>query len=139
MDTRTTRSAEKPERIQTTALTRERLRQYIPLTEELRDLEQAIYLTSDVVRGSYAEPPYTAHSVRITGMDKHYANWRRERMDNIMQTRTAIVNAVNAIQDETLRRVVILHYLNGLKWAEVARHVGRSVSTIRNLVRDSIK
>lgn len=139
MDIKTTCSAEKPEQIQTTALTRERLRQYTPLTEELRELERAIYLTSDVVRGSYAEPPYTAHSVRISGMDKHYANWRRERMDSVIQARTAIVNAVNAIPDETLRRVVILHYLNGLKWAEVARRVGKSVSTIRNLVRDNIK
>ena len=55
------------------------------------------------------------------------------------QQRQAIIDVVESLENKDAGRCIILHYVDGLKWADVARAVHRSESTVFRWQREAVQ
>lgn len=114
-----------------TPMTKKRLEQYGDLLKEIVLLERQIDNTpdetyqADVVRGSYDCPPFTQHSVMISGYGDNPLLARLERRKRKLQKeRLAIEDFIDDIDDSQIRMIISLKYINGLNWRQVAFSIG---------------
>ena len=130
----------------------ELLKQYEDITTERRDLQRRIdaisrsikelesVVVSDTVEGTRQDGTYGA--IKITGiplpeMDARRGVLRKKRekyeslsndLENVIQ---AIESAVEAVTDSSVRTIIRLRYIDGMKWEKVARQTGMNISTCR--------
>lgn len=55
------------------------------------------------------------------------------------QQRQAIIDVAESLENEDAGRCIVLHYVDGLKWADVARAVHRSESTVFRWQREAVQ
>ena len=120
-------------------MTVERLDQYLSLKKEIRDLEEQYRnlcaskdkMVSDSVSGSMAEYPYIRQVVKIQGLDvvdqerrARMAARAKERKEACEREVEAIDLWVGSLQDSRIRRIIMLKYILGKSWVQVAHQVG---------------
>lgn len=130
----------------------ELLKQYEDIITERRDIQRRIdaisrsikelegVLVSDTVEGTRPDGTYGA--IKITGIPLPEMDARRgimrkkrekyEQLSNDLKAITdAIEEAVNAVTDPSVRTIIRLRYIDGLKWEKVARQTGMSADQCR--------
>jgi hypothetical protein len=118
-------------------MTRQDLNNFRYLKKEIEMLDNEIknlgYDTvSDTVRGSDREWPYTEHTITITGIDVEGHGVKAKRLQRRLERRKAdlqdkrleIAESIEAVDDSVTRQAIVLKYVNGLSWTQVAAHVG---------------
>ena len=130
----------------------ELLKQYEDITTERRDLQRRIdaisrsikelesVVVSDTVEGTRQDGTYGA--IKITGiplpeMDARRGVLRKKRekyeslsndLENVIQ---AIESAVEAVTDPSVRTIIRLRYIDGMKWEKVAGQMGMTADQCR--------
>ena len=97
--------------------------------------------TTDKVTGSMATYPYTKRSFTISGYDyeKYYARLKRlekrlsRKLEELMDERDNINNYIEDIGDGTLRMILRLRHINGLKWEQIGAELGYSTRHVKRL------
>jgi len=110
-------------------MTRQRLEQYRALEREIHMLDERIRsaaLVSDSVRGSCTEPPYTEHSITITGVDQASLHRLERKRIRARMERRAIERFIDGIEDSLTRTILEERYIQGRSWAQVANVAGGS-------------
>ncbi len=128
-------------------MTKDELKQLAFLKGEVAMLENQIeevkkkinkYRTSDSVKASQTEFPYTQHSVLVSGIpEKSYSGaWElREELGELklrLQARKTecdweyirLNNYIQSIDDSLIRQILTYKYINNLPWEQVAKHIG---------------
>lgn len=100
------------------------------LKEQIANLDYTI--ATDSVRGSDNEFPYTERSFTITGID--YEDYNRKmrrlqrklnrRIDELVDLVEETYEYIDNIDDSLIRQIIILRYVNGLTWEQVAASIG---------------
>lgn len=119
------------------AMTQEELSQLRHLNKEVELLQWQIAeisprISTDSVKGSLPEFPYTAHPIIITGMDYNEYDRRVSRLRNSLKRRmgelldkvTEVNEYIDTVPDSEMRMILTLRYVNGLSWNQVALHIG---------------
>ena len=130
----------------------ELLKQYEDITTERRDLQRRIdaisrsikelesVVVSDTVEGTRQDGTYGAIKIRgipLPEMDARRGVLRKKHekyeslsndLENVIQ---AIESAVEAVTDPSVRTIIRLRYIDGMKWEKVARQTGMNISTCR--------
>ena len=120
-------------------MTRERLDQYIALKREVRLLELELQslqsrsseIVTDVVTGSDASFPYNKRKFSISGVcvrDFDHLARRRQMLDarrrRAQQEAGEIDAFIDSLEDSQMRQILLLKYLRGLSWRQVAMGIG---------------
>lgn len=100
------------------------------LKEQIDNLDYSI--TTDTVKGSDTEYPYINHSIKITGIDiqdyerkaKRLKRKLSRRVEELLDLLEEINEYIESIDDSLIRQIIILRYINGLTWDQVAAHIG---------------
>ena len=100
------------------------------LQNQIADLDYTI--TTDSVKGSDSEFPYTERTFTITGIDYEEYNHRVRRLQRKLNKRVEelldLVEEMNEyienIDDSLVRQIITLRYINGLTWNQVALSIG---------------
>lgn len=98
---------------------------YLYMRQEIDRLLSEDTTATDVVRGSSPEAPYTAHSIKVRGVDTQYAKWIDERVESLRvkcaEVEVAIANAPNSL----VRLILMYRYMDGiLNWQDLAEKLG---------------
>lgn len=104
------------------------------LNEEIAELSNNH--TMDVVKSSDSEFPFTEHSQKICGNNDSTLNKivkKQKEKAEIEALKTEIEQFINAISDNTIRKIFKYRYIKGYSWAEVAKAVKG------NNTRDSVR
>ena len=117
-------------------MTKHELEQLRYVSKEIRLLEEQIDnikvdIVSDTVKGSDVNFPYTYHSIFIQGIDQGSHNKKiRSLKRDLMERKTNLINLVcdinkyiSSIEDSEIRQIIILKYINGLTWSNIATHL----------------
>lgn len=91
-----------------------------------------VNMTSDKVKGSSIDFPYTLQSITITGIDITGYNQKLERLKKRLQIRLneladlveEIDEYISGIKDSEMRQILTLRYINNLTWQQVALRLG---------------
>ncbi len=122
-------------------MTKEELSQLRYLHKEIELLKQQIadaeknmaeYSASDVVTGSNPVWPYQKRSFHIEGIavpeyEKKLKRLKRKlqrRINELMDMREELEEYIDTVQDSLIRQILILRYVNGLSWQQVAASIG---------------
>lgn len=121
-------------------MTRQRLEQYRALEREIRMLDERLSsaaLVSDSVRGSYAEPPYTEHTITITGVDQAAVHRLGRRRIRARMERRKIERFIDSIEDSLTRTILEERYIQGRSWTQVAMVAGgaNTGESVRKIAR----
>lgn len=119
------------------AVNKEQLLQLRYLKSEIMLLQNQIEninyrLTTDSVRGSSLSFPYIEHTIMITGIDEwNYKRKVKSLKDQLQKRVRELINLVDEINkyidridDSLIRQIIMLRYINGLTWEQVAEQVG---------------
>lgn len=127
-------------------MNKQRVAQHIKLKREIKMLEARISeaersgeQTTDLVRGSMAEHPYTAHSITIEGCGSP----ELPRLYALKAWRVAECEAIEAFVDEqedsTIRQLLTWRYLEGRTVGETADATGYSREHVSRLISSFFK
>lgn len=98
------------------------------LQEQIRKAEAAV--VTDVVVGSDPHFPYTERTFVIAGMPTRRIRRLRQRLDHkleeLIAAKEAMLDYISTAQDSEMRQILILRYIDGLTWRQVARKMGRA-------------
>ncbi len=103
---------------------------------ELKDLLENRHRTTDTVRGSATEYPFTERIFKIEGTESTAE--ARAVMRELEKARALVgvlkrqaareyrrlLKWVDSIEDAQTREIIVLRYVNGLSWQQVAASVG---------------
>lgn len=116
---------------------RNKLSQVKYLYKEIEILQRQINnldydITTDVVKGSDPEFPYINRSVKITGVNikgyeeelKKLKSRLSKRVSELLKLLDEINDYIESIDDSLIRQVIILKYIEGLTWNQVAAKIG---------------
>lgn len=100
------------------------------LKEQIDNLDYNI--TTDTVKGSDTEYPYISRNIKITGVDiqdyerkaKRLKRKLSRRVEELLDLLEEINEYIKSIDDSLIRQIIILRYINGLTWDQVAAHIG---------------
>lgn len=98
------------------------------------------YVT-DKVTGSMVEHPYSLTSFKICGYDSEgYSSKVRRlqkrlkrKLDELMDERQRIEEYIESIDNATIRMILRLRHINGLKWEQIGRELGYSTQHIKRM------
>ena len=109
----------------------------------------SFYITTDTVKGSDIEFPYVLHDIKISGLDvKSYKKrlrrlkikqFRRvEELTNLIEEMDSYLKNVG---DSFIRQILILRYVNGLTWEQVAANIGgnNTADSVRKVAERYLK
>ncbi|AOY76671.1 RNA polymerase subunit sigma-24 [Clostridium formicaceticum] len=118
-------------------MTKKKLQQIKGLHSEIEMLKNQIasiepQMTSDKVKGSTLGHPYILHEITIHGIDKKYYNRKRKKYEKKLRQRLTeleiLVEEINefieGVEDSLTRQILILKYVKGLSWEQVAAYIG---------------
>lgn len=103
--------------------------------------------TTDFVSGSMSEYPYTKKNFTIEGYnyDKYYARLKRlekklsRKLDELMDERDRISEYIEKVKDPTVRVILRLRHINGLKWEQIGREIGYTERQCRRIYKKFIE
>lgn len=109
-------------------MTRKQLENYRQIVTEIKLLKGDIReldknVISDVVRGSYPESPYVAHSIRVSGLtDVGLSEIKTlsERLAELENNKAEITQFINDIPDLRTQRIFRLRIMKGCSWVQIA-------------------
>ena len=118
-------------------MTREELSKLGSIQKEIELIKKELntiteeYVT-DKVAGSMVEHPYVLTHFKICGYDSEgYSNKvkRLERklkckLEELMDERAKIEEYIESIDNATIRMILRLRHINGLKWEQIGREIG---------------
>ena len=89
------------------------------------------YVT-DKVTGSMVEHPYIFTSFKISGYDSggylskvnRLERKLKRKFDELMDERIRIEEYIESIDNATIRMILRLRHINGLKWEQIGREIG---------------
>jgi DNA-directed RNA polymerase specialized sigma subunit len=98
------------------------------------------YVT-DKVTGSMVEHPYIFTSFKICGYDSEgYSSKVRRlekrlkrKLDELVDERQRIEEYIESIDNATIRMILRLRHINGLKWEQIGRELGYSTQHIKRM------
>ena len=118
-------------------MTKEQLKQIMQLRNEIEllktQIEELDYtITTDTVRGSDASYPYSCHSITIRGIDeddynrkvRRYHKRIRKRAHELIDLLEETNDYIEGIDDSIIRQIIMLKYVKGLEWNQVAKEIG---------------
>jgi hypothetical protein len=118
-------------------MTKEQLKQIRQLKNEIELLKAQIQeiehtITTDTVKGSDTSFPYSSHSIMIRGIDeddynrkvRRYQKRIRKRVHELVELLEVTNEYIEGINDSMIRQIIILRYVNGLGWKDVATKLG---------------
>lgn len=91
---------------------------------QLAEMEQM----TDTVNGSSAEWPYTQHTVTVCGRNAAEELKVMAEISQLEQAMKAVEDAMRKAPNSSVRLMLELKYVDGLKWDEVAQTMGEDVS-----------
>lgn len=136
------------------AVNKEQLSQLRYLKKEVLLLQNQIEnidykITTDSVEGSLPTFPYTKHTIKITGIDEQDYKRKIDRLKNQLLNRVkeliSLVDETNKyidkIDDSLIRQIMMLRYVNGLTWEQVATDIGgnNSADSVRKAAERYLK
>ena len=118
-------------------MTIDKLEQYRYEKEECEDIKRRMSqmgsrtsIVRDTVRGSMAEYPFTAHTIRIEGISSKSmrcqamlkAQYRRKR-EKLLEHTVEVEKWLDTVRDAKIRCIVRYRYFDHREWPEVSRRV----------------
>jgi DNA-directed RNA polymerase specialized sigma subunit len=98
------------------------------LKEQIEKAETAV--VTDVVEGSDDSFPYEKRKFVIYGIEDRKTERLRRRLtrkiEELTAARGAMLEFIEAVEDSEMRQILILRYIDGLTWRQVARKMGRA-------------
>lgn len=91
---------------------------------QLAEMEQM----TDTVSGSSAEWPYTQHTVTVCGRNAAEELKMLAEIHKLEQEIMAVEAALRKAPNSSVRLMLELKYVDGMKWEEVAQAMGEDVS-----------
>ena len=118
-------------------MTVEQLENYRALADEVADLEERkkrlmerLDIMADTVRGSAPEWPYCAHTIKVSGISRRQENalrridtLRRNRLADAQEQLADVEEYISSVRDIKVRRMIVLRYVDGLTWRQVAKRM----------------
>ena len=106
----------------------ELLKQQIEQAEHIVEKKYA----ADYVLGSNPVWPYQKRVFHIEGIAipeyekrvKHLRIKLQKRLKILVKKQEQLVEYINNIDDSLIRQIMILRYINGLSWKQIANHIG---------------
>lgn len=98
---------------------------------EIERLKNDACVVSDMVKGSHPESPYTAHPIRVKGVDPQQATANRERIEKLGADCASVEKAIETAPNSQIRLILSLRYIDGDSWADVGRALGMSEAACR--------
>ncbi|MCE5227921.1 MAG: DUF1492 domain-containing protein [Porphyromonadaceae bacterium] len=96
-------------------------------------------LTTDSVKGSMAEFPYTYHSIKIEGINqgtaKRLRNKLERKLEELQESIMEMETWLDTIGDSEIRTILRLTYRNGLTQEEIGLEIGYSRSGVAMKVK----
>jgi len=113
------------------------------LKKQINNISVDPEYTTDTVKGSLAEFPYTEQSIKIHGIDivghdKKIERLRRQyqrKLDELMDKAVEINEYIASVSDPEVRMILQCRYINGLTWEEVEEETGINERTARRKFR----
>ncbi len=111
-----------------------RLDQLRHLNREIEILQEHIHkaetvVVTDVVVGSDVEYPYLKRSITIAGTnDKRIKQLKRRltrKLNELITAKEEMLEYISTVKDSEIRQILILRYIDGLTWPQVAMRMGR--------------
>ena len=79
--------------------------------------------TKDIVVGSMHDYPYTEQEVTIQGRDVKREDWLRYRIAVLSAGCARVEEFVNGVDDEEMRAMLRMHYVQGITWPQIRRRL----------------
>ena len=125
-------------------MTKEELSRLRSLQKEFDIIRREIDATTeeyvaDKVTGSTTYHPYIFTSFRIEGYDSDGYNGKlmrlerrlKRKLDELMDERARIEEYIESIDNATIRMILRLRYINGLRWNQIGNELGYSERQVR--------
>ena len=100
------------------------------------------YVT-DKVTGSMVEHPYIFTSFKICGYDsskvKRLERKLKRKLDELMDERARIEEYIESIDNATIRMILRLRHINGLRWNQIGNELGYSERQCRRVYKKFIE
>ncbi len=97
------------------------------LQEQIRKAEATV--VTDVVVGSDPHFPYTERTFVIAGTPTRRIRRLKRRLEHKLEELVAakeeMLDYISTVKDSEMRQILILRYMDGLTWPQVARRMGR--------------
>jgi hypothetical protein len=117
-------------------MNKETLEQLRYLCKEIKVIENQIQgldynFVQDVVKGSDINFPYVYHVIQIEGVDigSHDEEISRlrsrllSRREEVIRIIKEINNYIDGVEESSIRQIIILKYINGLSWKDIASYL----------------
>lgn len=96
------------------------------------------YVT-DKVTGSMVEHPYVLTHFKISGYDsgdysnkvKRLERKLKRKLDELMDERERLEEYIENVNDDIIRMILRLRYINGLRWNQIGNELGYSERQVR--------
>lgn len=113
------------------------------LKKQILNISVEPEFTTDTVKGSLIDYPYTQHSIKIHGIDlsaydKKVERLRRQyqrKLDELMDKAAEINEYIASVPDSEVRMILQCKYVNGLTWEEIEEATGINERTARRKFR----
>jgi len=127
-------------------MTREELGRLRSIQKEIELIKKELtaiteeYVT-DRVTGSMTEHPYILTHFEISGYDsegysvkvKRLERKLMRKLDELMDERARIEEYIESIDNATVRIILRLKHVNGLKWEQIGREIGYSTQHVKRM------
>lgn len=118
-------------------MTREELGRLRSIQKEIELIKKELtaiteeYVTN-MVTGSMTEHPYILTHFKISGYDsegysskvKRLERKLKRKLDELMDERTRIEEYIESIDNATIRMILRLRHIDGMKWEQIGREIG---------------
>lgn len=113
------------------------------LKKQIQNISVEPEFTTDTVKGSLTEFPYTEHPIKIHGIDiigydKKVERLRRQyqrKLDELTDKAAEINEYISNVPDPEVRMILQCRYINGLTWEEIEEATGINERTARRKFR----
>jgi len=107
-------------------LTIKELSRYKTLKNEAERLRQRLKsdIVTETVSGSSPEFPYCKHSVKVEGLIKRHQQQLHTAYLKAYTEQIKLEAYIQSVEDPLIRDIIRLRFEYGLKWDDVAAHIG---------------
>ena len=120
------------------AMTKNDMEKYIKRKRALilyqSELDHGDFETLDTVVESLHDFPYTEHEVTIQGRNVKREGWLREMIASLDTGCTRVEEFVNGVDDDEMRVMLRMHYVQGISWPKIRRKL-----MTKNITADGLR